>query len=66
MSRRFLPCQAPGQAATAPSRMLSDGSGTSVCSVTSCTVPSPEHSGHAPAAVFGEKASESSRCAPGG
>ena len=28
--------------------------------------PSPWHSGHAPAAVFGEKASESSRSAPGG
>ena len=59
MSRRFLPCHAPGHAATAPSRMLSPGSGTREGSVTSCTVPRPEHRGHAPAAVLGEKASES-------
>ena len=56
MSRRFLPCQAPGQAAIAPSRMLSDGSGTSDASVTLWRVPSPWHSGQAPAAVFGENA----------
>lgn len=47
--------------------MLSDGSGTSEDSVTRCTVPRPWHSGHAPIAVFGENASESSRSAvPGG
>ena len=61
MSRRFWPCQAPGHAATAPSRMVSDGSGTSVSSVTWWILPRPWHSGHAPTAVFGENASESSR-----
>ena len=66
MSRRFLPCQAPGQAAIARSRMLSEGSGTSESSVARCTRPSPWHSGQAPATVLGEKASESSRPAPGG
>ncbi len=66
MSRRFLPCHAPGQAATAPSRMDSDGSGTSDSSVTRCTRPMPWHSGQAPAGVLGEKASESSRGAPSG
>ena len=44
MSRRFWPCQAPGQAATAPSRMVSDGSGTRVCSVTWWIRPRPWHS----------------------
>lgn len=63
MSRRFLPCQAPGQAAMAPSPMESAGSGTRDCSVTRWTVPRPWHSGQAPAAVLGEKASESSRSA---
>jgi hypothetical protein len=67
MSRRFCPCQAPGQAATARSRMLNVGSGTSVCSVTWCTLPSPEHSRQAPTAVFGENQSESrTPVAPGG
>jgi hypothetical protein len=66
MSRRLLPYQAPGQAAIAPSRMLSDGSGTRESSVTRWTRPRPEHSGQAPAAVLGEKASESSLAAPGG
>lgn len=60
MSRRFLPCHAPGQAVIAPSRMLSDGSATSVSSVTVRATPTPWHSGHAPATVLGEKASESS------
>ena len=55
-----------GQAAIAPSRIDSEGSGTSSSSVVRCTRPRPWHSGHAPAAVFGEKASESSRGAPGG
>ncbi len=64
--RRFAPCQAPGQAAIAPSRMLSEGSGTSRSSATSCTTPSPWHSGHAPATVLGENDSASSRAAPGG
>ena len=64
MLRRLAPCQAPGQAAIAPSRMLSDGSGTSRSSVTSCTTPSPWHRGQAPAAVLGENASASSRAAP--
>ena len=48
MLRRLAPCQAPGQAAIAPSRMLSDVSGTSSSSVTSCTTPSPWHRGQAP------------------
>ena len=43
------------------SRMVSDGSGTIVPSVTRWIRPSPWHSGHAPTAVLGEKASESSR-----
>ena len=63
---RFLPCQAPGQAAIAPSRMLSEGSGTSRSSATSCTSPSPWHSGQAPAVVLGENASAPRRCAPAG
>ena len=47
--------------------MVSDGSGTSVSSVTRCTRPRPWHSGHAPTAVLGENASESSRSVnPGG
>ncbi len=50
----------------APSRMLSAVSGTREDSVTVCAMPSPWHSGHAPAAVFGEKASESSAAAPSG
>lgn len=66
MSRRFLPCQAPGHAAIAPSRIDSDGSGTMSSSLVRCICPSPWHSGHAPTAVFGEKASESSCSAPGG
>lgn len=66
MSRRFLPCQAPGHAAMAPSRIVSDGSGTSDRSVTVCATPRPWHTGHAPAAVLGEKASESSRPWPAG
>ena len=61
-----MPCHAPGHAAIAPSRMVSAGSGTSDASVASCTRPSPWHCGHAPAGVFGENASESSRGAPGG
>ena len=60
MSRRFLPCHAPGHAAMAPSRMLSEGSGTREDSVTVCAIPRPWHSGQAPAAVLGENASESS------
>ena len=59
MSRRFWPCHAPGQAATARSRIVSEGSGTSVSSVMWCTVPSPWHSRQAPTAVFGENQSES-------
>ena len=66
MSRKFLPSQAPGQAATAPSRMLSEGSGTTEASLTSNVTPTPEQRGQAPAAVAVEKASESSRSAPGG
>ena len=67
MSRRFFPYQAPGHAAIAPSRMDNDGSGTREDSLTRYTVPSPWHSGQAPAAVFGENASESRRCVvPGG
>ena len=67
MSRRFCPCQAPGHAATARSRMLSDGSGTSVSSVTRWIFPSPWHSGHAPIAVLGLNQSESmTSVAPGG
>ena len=66
MSRRFLPCHAPGQAAIAPSRMLSEVSGTSEDSVTVCAIPRPWHSGQAPAAVLGENASESSWLAPSG
>ena len=66
MSRRFLPCQAPGQAAIAPSRMLRVGSGTREPAVTVCAMPSPWHCGQAPAAVFGEKESDSRRTAPAG
>ena len=61
MSRRFWPCHAGGHAATARSRMVSVSSGTIECSVASYTRPSPWHVGHAPAGVFGENASESSR-----
>jgi hypothetical protein len=46
--------------------MLKDGSGTSEDSVTVCAVPRPWHSRHAPAAVLGEKASESSWVLPAG
>src|SRR5271168_4883283 len=60
MSRRFLPCHAPGQEATAPSAMLLLRSGTREASVTSCTTPWPWQTGQAPATVFGENASESS------
>ena len=60
MSRRFLPCQAPGHAAMAPSRMVRAGSGTRDSSLTVCATPRPWHPGQAPAAVFGENASESS------
>ena len=66
MSRRFLPCHAPGQAAMAPSRMLSEVSGSSDASLTVCAMPSPWHSGQAPAAVLGENASESKDAAPDG
>ena len=59
MSRRFWPCHAPGHAATARSRMVSDGSGTSRSSVTRWALPRPWHSGHAPTAVLGENQSES-------
>ena len=41
MLRKLAPCQAPGQAAMAPSRMLRLGSGTRSSSVTSWTTPSP-------------------------
>ena len=66
MSRRFLPCQAPGQEAIAPSAMLREGSGTREASVTSCSTPSPWQTGQAPTAVLGEKASESRCSSPGG
>ena len=66
MLRRLAPCQAPGQAAIAPSRMLSDGSGTSSSSVTSCTTPRPWQRGQAPATVLGEKASAARWSAPAG
>ena len=60
MSRKFLPSHAPGHAAIAPSQMDRLGSGTIDSSVGLCTVPVPWHSGHMPAVVLGEKASESS------
>ena len=66
MLRRFAPCHAPGQAAMAPSRMVSDASGTISASVASWASPSPWHSGQAPAAVLGENASASSRDMPRG
>ena len=66
MSRKFLPSQAPGQAATAPSRMLSDGSGTTEDSLTAKVTPTPWQCGQAPAGVLAENASESSRSAPCG
>src|SRR5680860_692196 len=66
MSRRFLPCHAPGHAVTAPSRMVRLGSRTRESSVTVCAVPSPWHAGHAPIAVLGEKESDSSLAAPSG
>ncbi|MDI2021155.1 hypothetical protein PJL18_01673 [Paenarthrobacter nicotinovorans] len=50
----------------APSLMLRDVSGTRDSSLTVWATPRPWHSGHAPAAVFGEKASESSWLAPSG
>ena len=61
MSWKFLPSHAPGHAAIAPSSMDSDGSGTIDCSVGAWTVPVPWQVGHIPAAVLGEKWSESSR-----
>ena len=61
MSRRFLPFQAPGHDAIAPSAMLRLGSGTIDSSVGTCCTPRPWHTGHMPVGVFGEKASESSR-----
>ncbi len=57
MLRRFAPCQAPGHAAIAPSRMLREGSGTISSSLTSCSSPRPWHRGQAPATVLGENAS---------
>src|SRR4051794_29291860 len=66
MSRKFLPSQAPGQAATAPWRMLSDGSGTTEDSLTANVTPTPWQCGQAPAGVLAEKASESSLSAPSG
>ncbi len=50
----------------APSRMVRPVSGTRDASLTACATPSPWHCGQAPAAVFGEKASESSCAAPAG
>ena len=50
----------------ARSRMVSDGSGTIDASVASNTLPRPWQSGHAPAGVFGENASDSSSACPGG
>lgn len=66
MSRRFLPCHAPGQAAIAPCRIDSSGSGTRSSSLVRWMRPMPWQDGQAPAAVLGEKESESSRSAPGG
>ena len=66
MLRRLAPCHAPGQAAIAPSRMLSEVSGTRRSSATSCTTPRPWHCGQAPAAVLGENDSASSRPLPFG
>jgi hypothetical protein len=66
MSRRFCPCHAPGQAATAPARMLSDGSRTIDASVASYTRPSPWQVGHAPSGVFGENDSAYRMPRPGG
>ncbi|MCY1235427.1 hypothetical protein D9M72_480420 [compost metagenome] len=66
MSRRFLPCHAPGQAAMAPSAMLSEVSGTREDSLTVWAMPRPWHTGQAPAAVLGENASESSCAVPSG
>src|SRR3546814_8112323 len=57
MSRRFWPCQAGGQGAIARSRMLREGSGTMMASVTSYTWPRPWQVGHAPCGVLGEKSS---------
>ncbi|KWV69664.1 hypothetical protein PFLmoz3_06263 [Pseudomonas fluorescens] len=57
MSRRFWPCQAGGQEAIARSRMLREGSGTMMASVTSYTWPRPWQVGHAPCGVLGEKSS---------
>ena len=65
-SRRFFACHAPGHAAIAPSRMVSDGSGTRLDSVTVCATPRPWHCGHAPLTVLRENESESSRGAPTG
>ena len=60
MSRKFFPSHAPGHAAIAPSQIDRLGSGTIDSSVGRCTVSVPWHSGHIPAVVLGEKASESS------
>src|SRR3546814_5090948 len=57
MSRRFWPCQAGGQEAIARSRMLREGLGTMMASVTSYTWPRPWQVGHAPCGVLGEKSS---------
>ena len=61
MSWKFLPSHAPGQAAMAPSSIDSEASGTIDASVGAWTVPVPWHVGHMPAAVLGEKWSESRR-----
>jgi hypothetical protein len=57
MSRRFCPCQAEGQAATARSRIVRLSSGTIARSVTSNTRPRPWQTGQAPCGVLGEKSS---------
>ena len=66
MSRKFWPCQAVGQAATARSRMLKLSSGTIERSVTAYTRPSPWQAGQAPSAVLGENDSAYSSAWPFG
>ena len=49
--------QAVGHEAMARSRIVSEGSGTIMSSVTSYTRPMPWHCGHAPCTVLAEKSS---------
>jgi hypothetical protein len=66
MSRRFCPCQAPGHAAMARSRIVSESSGTIDRSVASYTRPNPWQFGQAPSGMLGENDSAYRSGWPGG